>query len=465
MLLLAALCSIGTGCSDSESDPNGQCPCDEGWVCDETTNRCVPEPDVDIPPDPPEEEPDAPTPTNPVVSLAAGGNNTCALFEDGSLKCWGSNSVGQLGYGGTDVGHIGNDETPASMPSIDVGGVVKHVAVGETYICAALSDGKIRCWGLEGLTSPGDAVPSSQTAMDVGGKVMKLAAGSAHTCALLEDSTIRCWGYAVYGQLGYGNIQDIDYANLPGTAGAVSVGGPVADIAAGIRHTCAALENGHVRCWGSNYRGALGYPGEVLIGDVSLPSDQPPVLLLYQSEFGILFVPTIALSVGTLHGCSLHATGELACWGANSSDQIWSTDRGQLGYGHGMDIGDNEQPATSVGVKVGSDVLQVATGDAHTCALLVSGNVRCWGGGTLGQLGYGNASNIGDDEVPSTKPTVDVGGKVKQVVAGNNHTCALLENGDVRCWGYGEIGQLGYGNPLNVGVDEVPSSLDPVPLQ
>ncbi|MBC8292718.1 MAG: hypothetical protein H8E45_06075, partial [Proteobacteria bacterium] len=79
----------------------------------------------------------------------------------------------------------------------------------------------------------------------------------------------------------------------------------------------------------------------------------------------------------------------------------------------------------------------VAVGGYHTCATLDSGIVRCWGYGSSGQLGYGNTDSIGDNEDPVSAGDVNVGGTVVQLAAGLNHTCALLDSGAVRCWGRG----------------------------
>jgi alpha-tubulin suppressor-like RCC1 family protein len=82
--------------------------------------------------------------------------------------------------------------------------------------------------------------------------------------------------------------------------------------------------------------------------------------------------------------------------------------------------------------------------------------VRCWGYGPYGQLGYPNTTEVLG--VPASAGDVDVGGPVSQIVAGYNHTCALLQSGDVRCWGSGYGGKLGYGNTEHIGIYETPAS-------
>src|SRR5207344_2195664 len=106
------------------------------------------------------------------------------------------------------------------------------------------------------------------------------------------------------------------------------------------------------------------------------------------------------------------------------------------------------------------------TGAAHTCVVLDHGQVRCWGSGANGALGYASTNDVGDDETPGSVGPVDLGTgrKAVAVAAGNEHTCALLDNGGVRCWGGGADGELGYGNRNSIGDDETPGSVAPVGL-
>jgi alpha-tubulin suppressor-like RCC1 family protein len=109
-------------------------------------------------------------------------------------------------------------------------------------------------------------------------------------------------------------------------------------------------------------------------------------------------------------------------------------------------------------------VIQVATGNWHTCALIVGGRVRCWGRGDTGALGYGNLDTIGDDETPASVGDVEVGGTTVALIGGKPTMCALLDTGTLRCWGSGEAGRLGYGNVDVIGDDETPASVGDVPL-
>lgn len=135
------------------------------------------------------------------------------------------------------------------------------------------------------------------------------------------------------------------------------------------------------------------------------------------------------LDVGLYHSCALLAGGQVRCWGFNSS--------GQLGYGSTSTVGATQTPASvgPVDLGAGRSATEVSAGDVHTCALLDNGTVLCWGFGGDGRLGYGNTSNIGDKQTPGSVGPVSLGGAAKAITAGGAHTCAILNDGSVRCWG------------------------------
>ncbi|MCB9746769.1 MAG: hypothetical protein H6740_29620 [Alphaproteobacteria bacterium] len=160
------------------------------------------------------------------------------------------------------------------------------------------------------------------------------------------------------------------------------------------------------------------------------------------------------LVAGFWHVCATNAQGDLRCWGQN--------DQGQLGYGHRNDIGDTETPNQGApgGVDVGAGVEVVAPGFSHTCAILQGGAVRCWGRGSEGQLGYDDVLERGGTpgSVPSALPDVALQGPAIALAAGFSHTCALLASGGVQCWGSNEFGQIGYaGLVTEVGTSAVTS--------
>jgi alpha-tubulin suppressor-like RCC1 family protein len=151
-----------------------------------------------------------------------------------------------------------------------------------------------------------------------------------------------------------------------------------------------------------------------------------------------------SLAAGEDHTCAITASGGLRCWGSNAF--------GQLAQGNIDDIGD-DTGESSVAVGLGADTaVAVTSGDNHSCVLLSTGVVRCWGQNDAGQLGQGNVENIGDEAVEPKTVVVDLGGaKAVDVVAGVKTTCALLESGSLRCWGDGSYGKLLTGNLQSVG--------------
>jgi alpha-tubulin suppressor-like RCC1 family protein len=155
-----------------------------------------------------------------------------------------------------------------------------------------------------------------------------------------------------------------------------------------------------------------------------------------------------SLHTGASHSCALFAHGAVRCWGDNTS--------GQLGYGNTLAVGDDEPPYTAGDVPLRGKAVQLALGGHHTCALLDSGWVRCWGDNTSGQLGYGHTHPVGDDEPITSQGFVNLGGSAVKLAAGESHTCALLDTGHVRCWGRNDVGQLGHGHTRSVGDDELP---------
>jgi alpha-tubulin suppressor-like RCC1 family protein len=379
--------------------------------------------------------------------LSVGGSHTCALSDGGNVRCWGSNTNGQLGYGNTNT--IGDDEAPSKAGNIEVGAKVAVVAAGVFHTCVLTDMGKVRCWGSNSSGQLGyghtnaigdNETPVSAGDVDVGAKVVQLTAGLAHTCALSDAGAVRCWGSGFTGALGYANKSSIGDDEKPTVAGNVDVGAKVVQIVAGDSHNCALTEAGKVRCWGSNFKGQLGYGHTNVIGDDEKPSAAGDV------DVG---AKVVQLTAGGSATCALTEMGKVRCWGNNSS--------GQLGYGNQNAVGDDEKPSAAGDVDLGAKAVQVDLGLSHGCAVTDSRKVRCWGSGGYGKLGYGNLDPIGDNEPPSKAGDVDLGADVLRVFAGDNHSCALTTAGKVRCWGRGDQGALGYGNAKDIGDDEKPA--------
>jgi alpha-tubulin suppressor-like RCC1 family protein len=353
--------------------------------------------------------------------------------------------------------NIGDDEPASFLGPVHVDDAALPVIdldLGQSHSCALLENGLVRCWGAGSeaqLGIPGeqdvgdDELPSEAPPIDLGEQAVKIAAGEHHTCAITVSDGLRCWGQNDFGQLGYGHTERIGDDEHPSAAGDVPVGLPVIDVAAGSVHTCVVTDIGTVHCWG--HQGAkLGTMLGENIGDDETPGDVGDV------DIG---GPAIQVAVGKGHSCALLETGEVRCWGNGAS--------GRLGLGSLDDVGDDEPPSAMPPVQLGERATQIAVGGTHACARLESGAVRCWGNGGNGRLGYGMAISVGDDEHPADLPAVDVGGSALLVTAGEGHSCAMLEDERVRCWGSSLRGQLGYGNEDTIGDDESPVAAGDVP--
>ena len=386
-------------------------------------------------------------------TIEAGWYHTCALAYTGKVYCWGQNNQGQLGQGNVIV--IGDTELPNTIPAVDLGGTAVQLSLGENHSCALLDTGDVRCWGdsafgQTGLGSVSDLgdneKPSIAPVINLGGKAVQIVAGRNHTCALLDTKKVRCWGAGASGALGYNNVNNIGDGELPFTAGDVTVGADVEQVSAGETFTCARTSADNVRCWGVASNGRLGYANANAIGDNEFPASAGDVNIGAKVKY---------IASGASHTCVITDTNNVRCWGLNGN--------GQLGYGHVNTIGDNEFPNVSGNVSLGDPIVQVTAGLSHSCAMTMTGAIRCWGNSTYGQLGAGNVLQIGDNEVPSSVSPIDVGGPATQITADWYHSCARLgQTGGVRCWGRSNVGQLGYGNVLSVGDNEIPGSVGEV---
>ena len=129
-------------------------------------------------------------------------------------------------------------------------------------------------------------------------------------------------------------------------------------------------------------------------------------------------------------------------------------------------MGDTERVrASSIDrVSLGAPAIQIVSGELHTCALLQGGGVRCWGDNKFGQLGASHTRTVGDDETPSTQADVVLGLPATRLAAGSYHTCAILQDGKARCWGYNKFGQLGYGSTEHLGDTETPATAGAIKL-
>ena len=237
----------------------------------------------------------------------------------------------------------------------------------------------------------------------------KLAtAGEYHTCVVTASGGAKCWGKNSSGQLG-----DFTTTQRNASVDVTGLTSGVSSIAAGDRHTCALTTAGGVKCWGYNTSGQLG--------DNSTTQRNAPV------DVSGLTSGVTAIVTGSFHSCALTTGGGVKCWGNNINGQL----------------GNNSTTNSSVPVDVSgltSGVTLITAGGNHTCALLTTGGLKCWGRNGQGQLGDGTTMQ--------RLTPVHVSGLtsgVSFVSAGFRQTCAVTTSGGAKCWGLNANGELGDG--------------------
>ncbi|HLT35709.1 MAG TPA: RTX toxin, partial [Enhygromyxa sp.] len=385
-----------------------------------------------------------------VLDLAVGDVHNCALIEGGRVRCWGDNVAGQLGLGNTD--DIGDDEPPSAAPDVALPGPAVQLAANGLSTCVVLGDGTVRCWGRNeyGQLGQGNTNnvldPVNLPPVALGETAALVELGNSFACALLSGGSLRCWGENNFGQLGLGHVMNIGDDELPTAADPVMLGAATDSIAVGRNHSCALLTSGGLRCWGRNNAGQLGRGNILPIGDNETPASVGNLPLDFDGlEPGS---GPIAVAGGFEHTCVLFSAGELACFGGNEC--------GQLGYGHVFSLGDDE-PITELATLELPAAQAVTAAFHHSCAVFDDDQIRCWGRNDRGQLGQGNTVQIGDDELPNSIGSFGLGLPITELDAGGQHTCVLLDQREVICWGMGGAGRLGYAHAEDVGDDELPA--------
>ena len=377
-------------------------------------------------------------------ALAMGIQHWCFLPGDGTVKCQGVNTFGQLGDGTTT--DPGRYVTVVAGPDGGTLSSVTAITVGFTHTCAVLADGTARCWGDNapqtdpiGIASAGgqlgdgttESSPTPVTVVGLDGAgalsgVVAIDAGFFRTCALLAGGTVACWGD------GQSTPALIATAEGPPLSGVTAISS--ADF-----HTCAVLADTTVRCWGRNTSGELGN---------EVTTDSTTAVRVGGGEAGILTgVTAIATGGGFTqdagggHSCALMADGTVWCWGNNEFGQI------------GQDIPLGESPVivpsrvvTELGVDFPlTDAIAVTAGWGVSCALLADTSVACWGD-----------LNRFPIQVPSAPGSTTPLTRVVGIVTGDR-ICGLMDTGTVRCWFVGV-----EGNPLPLdGVVLVEPSPEP----
>lgn len=357
-------------------------------------------------------------PAKGAKSISGDLGNMCVVLASEQIKCWGSGGNGARGDGLDEPNVTRNwDQVSAAV------GVSRAstVSTSQGHSCAIVAHGQVKCWGSNRAGQLGiGEMQYSPTPVPIG---IADATAVAGTCAIREDTQTWCWGGYYQPETRGMRLFDSGYpateiANGPGgtcmTGAAVrcignhlSYWGGLATVdetegatetAVGFSHACALL-SGEVKCWGNDYASQLG-DGSV--------------------------VDAVDVSAGSGFGCAVIDDGSVECWGKNQ----------YLGHGSTSDTS-TAAPVTVTGI---SDAEQVYSGANSSCVILAGGSVRCWGDGANGRLGNGTSDTFATTSVPVTGLTNAV-----SLSVGTNHTCAVLSDGGVACWGLNSSGELGDG--------------------
>lgn len=348
--------------------------------------------------------------------IALGESHTCAIKDDGTVWCFGDNSDGQLGNSGFGSS---DSTTPVQTSGFGAGRTAVQVAAGERHTCALLDNGEVWCWGAGGNNELANGAIQNTDPVKVplgsGITASRIYVGGRVSCALTSDNRLTCWGQNHKGQTGRGTTQ-ASGGVVPGAVSNIPTSFVPAHVDPGGRHVCAAATGGAVWCWGDDDRHQLGTNADSTLA-VNVPGPADSI--------------TMARSVATglEYSCAVLTDDSVSCWGRNQL--------AQLGRG-------SVTPAVTAApaaVSIGAPVSKVAAGRAFACALTTAGAVWCWGENSAGQVGDATAGS------PRLAPAQvsNLGGTAVDLVAGGAHACAVLSTGDVRCWGDNTAGQLGMG--------------------
>lgn len=414
------------------------------------------------------------------IAIAAGGTHTCALMEDGGVKCWGLNTYGQLGDG-TDAARTGpvavcQDYDEAAneciKPLANAIAISAGEGVGNHHTCVVTQDLSVKCWGLNehgelGTDDvgtcfappvfPGSAgnVPCSKTPADVEGlegQVARVAVGAHHACAVMMDGSAKCWGWNYLGHLGDGTTD-----GSPTPVDVVGLEGDVVAMSLSYSHTCAVMAVGGVMCWGGGFPAALGAEPSDTCTDIFLGDERPcskvPTSVCTSrnavGECGDVLTGAVSVATGSGHSCALMKDAAVKCWGSNAHGALGAdvTDTCTSPLSTGGEVSCSWTPVAVGGI--GAGAASVAASGAHTCAVTIGGGAWCWGQNVFGSLGNGT-----DDDASTPTDVCEVYDNVAQncsvplsgvtaISLATAHTCALTERARVKCWGHSRF--LGTG--------------------
>jgi alpha-tubulin suppressor-like RCC1 family protein len=380
------------------------------------------------------------------MAVAAGGEHTVVVGEDGIVFSFGGNHTGGLGISNNDTKLVPTRVAglpPSSGPVRQVTAGFHHTGMvteaGDLLMCGDGWNGQLGLGDKEDRTTP----TLVERAEFKGEAVLMVACGFAHTAVATEGGGVYTFGDGKQGQLGHGDEEDqlaprrVPEAEFRPNGSAEGPDERIVMVAAGCRHTVALSEAGHVFTWGLGEDGQLGH------GD---GDDQWAPQQVEAGRFGgekVVFV-----AAGGNHTAAVTAGGQLYTWGWNC--------HGQLGHG---DTGSRLVPTVvgAFGASEGRQVVMAACGALHTLVVTQDGGL--WASG----CGYDGILGLNDGQARRVFEQVGGfgGARVVSAAAEYEHSVAVTEDGALWTWGEGKRGRLGHGDeedrwvPTRVAADSL----------
>ncbi|MFZ4713260.1 MAG: RCC1 domain-containing protein [Bacteriovoracaceae bacterium] len=333
--------------------------------------------------------------TDKIKELEIDSFNHCYLTQTGKMKCWGENLSGS----------IGNNTTVKSFTPIEINlQEIKQVRRRGDTTCALVNPGNLKCWGgyFDDTIKDGEISRTLEhekmiapIELKTPGIVQDFSLGGDFKC-IVSDGKAYCSGRNAQGELGNGELsaEYTDWLEVKGLSKGVN------KVVSALHHSCALMDSGKVKCWGSNVDGALGSIDKSVLGPIEIT--------------GLENVKTIGL--GNKFSCVLLKAGNVKCWGSPEFLGIGSEEKKNI-----------VTPTLVSGLDTG--VLQLSVRDDSSCALLVSGEVRCWGQNNLAQLGDGTREKRAIPVVVKNLESADL------IAVGKEKSCAVQKDNKMKCWG------------------------------
>jgi alpha-tubulin suppressor-like RCC1 family protein len=380
-----------------------------------------------------------------VQQVAAGYSFACALLTDGTVRCFGDNTTGQIGQGAaTDA--TAKFLTPQQVPGL---ANVQMLAATSSAICALGADHTIQCWGsnTSGELGRGGSPDLTLTKHSTPAAVVGIndatfigGASGGHFCAVVTGGALKCWGNGASYQLGQGvsttSSTPVSVCAPGSTALPCTTASGASYVAGGDNFTCAIFPfaANAVACWGDN--------SFAQVGRTATPTPSP---------FPVLMMPSFSatqLAAGNAMGCAASG-GQAKCWGSNTADRLGAATM-QIKVVPPLSVCTAADCSTTL-----MNVQKVTTYDESCCAL-AGGAVKCWGSNTGGQLGDGTTATAKASQGYAATTAIS-SGVVDITAGGQSHYAIVSDRADRYLLGWGTDGNGELGNDaVDGGTTTVP---------